>query len=331
MTLDTRIRLLVKLGQYITQNTEEWQAAKEKAERENGWFTQDFINLAAENIVRYFLQEEALQKWAAEYELPAQNNAPKTVGLVMAGNIPLVGFHDFLSIFISGHRQLIKPSSKDSTLIKHLVEKLQQWDAETASRVGFAEMLKGCDAYIATGSNNSSRYFEYYFRNTPSIIRKNRTSAAILTGLESPEELNLLADDMMLYFGLGCRNISKLYVPNGYDFMPLLAALKRYDWMADHHKFKNNYDYNLSLLILNHQYYMSTPALLLVESEQLFSAIARVNYSFYETIPTDLEARYPDELQCVSGKGFTDFGLAQQPALTNYADGVDTLKWLGEM
>jgi hypothetical protein len=207
MNLQHRIDLLIRLGEYILSDDENWTAAKERASRENGWFIPEFVDLASNNIARSFLQKEALEKWVSGYQLQDENLNPQTVGLIMAGNVPLVGFHDWLCIFISGHKALIKPSSKDQVLIKHLLEKLNEWNADAATFSEFSEMLKGCDAYIATGSNNSSRYFEYYFKKYPHIIRRNRTSVAVLTGEETNEELEKLADDVYLYFGLGCRNV----------------------------------------------------------------------------------------------------------------------------
>ena len=204
------------------------------------------------------------------------NIEPKNVGVVMAGNIPLVGFHDFLCVFISGHIQTIKLSSKDDVLLKHLVEKMYSWEVTMQNYVSFASMLKGCDAYIATGSNNSAVYFDYYFSKYPSIIRRNRTSVAILTGDETKEELEKLSDDIHVYFGLGCRNVTKIFVPRGYDFVPLLQSFHAYKYFADHHKYKNNYDYNLSIMIMNNRFYMTNESTLLVENDSFFSPISQL-------------------------------------------------------
>jgi hypothetical protein len=225
MILQYRIDLLIELGKYMLSDSEEWIAIKETASRQNAWFAPEFIELSTNNIAKEFLQKEKLLAWAESYAIPEENIKPYNVGVVMAGNIPLVGFHDFLCVFISGHSIIIKTSSKDDVLIKHLVQKLYEWETAVKHLVSFAENLKGCDAYIATGSNNSSRYFDYYFGRYPNIIRRNRTSVAILDGTETAEELLLLADDIQLYFGLGCRNVTKLYVPQAYDFVPLLDAL----------------------------------------------------------------------------------------------------------
>ena len=240
MILQERIGLLSRLGEYIQANSPEWEAAKERAYRENQWFVPEFIEKASQQIAEQFLDEQKVLAWANRYQIQASSEAPKQVGIVMAGNIPLVGFHDFLCVFVSGHISVIKPSSKDSILIKHLIGKLYEWDIRIQNWVSFAEQLKGLDAYIATGSNNSSRYFDYYFGKYPHIIRKNRTSVAILDGSESPETLSLLADDVLQYFGLGCRNVTQVYIPENYDFEPLLAALKKYPEFIDYHKYKHN-------------------------------------------------------------------------------------------
>lgn len=329
MNLQQRIVLLNRLGEYILQDGDNWQATKQKASIHNSWFTPEFIELATRNIARAFLQTNALTAWAQQYNIPSDNTAPKNVGIIMAGNIPLVGFHDFLCVFISGHRQTIKPSSKDDVLIKHLVQQLYDWDENTRQLIAFADMLKGCDAYIATGSNNSARYFDYYFSKYPHIIRRNRTSVAILTGEESAEELSKLADDVYQYFGLGCRNVTKLYVPEGYNFVPLLDAFNKYNYLADLHKYKHNYDYILAVLILNKQNYMSNESILLTESAALFSPISQLNFEYYKAGENPSVALTNNEdVQCVVGKQHIPFGQAQQPSLTDYADGVDVMKFL---
>jgi len=336
MNLPYRIDLLVRLGEYILSDEKSWQLAKEKAGFENGWFIPEFVDLAAQNIARSFLQKETLQIWAENYKLQPLNDKPacpagrpQTTGIVMAGNIPLVGFHDFLCVWISGHKTVIKLSSKDQVLMKHLIEKLGEWNAEMNTLVQFSEMLKGCDAYIATGSHNSSRYFDYYFGKYPHIIRRNRTSVAILTGEETNEQLEKLADDVYLYFGLGCRNVTKIYVPVKYEFIPLLEAFKKYNYLADHHKYKNNYDYNLALHQLNKKYYMTNGSILLIEDPALFSPISQLNYEYYfekDKLTETLSAN--TDLQCIMGKGFTSFGTSQYPAINDYADRVDTLRFL---
>jgi len=329
MNLQQRIKTLARLGTYMLSADEEWLAAKERAGRANNWFTPEFVELATRQIAEQFLQKGILEQWVAQYHLPAENKNPQLVGIVMAGNIPLVGFHDLLCVFISGNTALVKPSSKDEVLIKHLVAIMQSWQPAIGNLVQFSEMLKGCDAYIATGSNNSAGYFDYYFGKYPHLIRRNRTSVAVLTGNESNEELDRLADDVYLYFGLGCRNVTKLYVPDGYDFEPLLRSFDRYNYLSDHHKFKNNYDYNLALHLLNKKYYMSNPSILLIEAPSLFSPISQLNYEYYSNREKLLEELHTNSsIQCIVGRDETGFGKAQQPGITDYADGADTLAFL---
>ena len=329
MNLQDRIYLLAQLGEYILSNDLPWQQAKKRASQENSWFIPEFIELAASNIAGSFLQKEILESWSDNYKLATINDKPKTIGIVMAGNIPLVSFHDWLSVFISGHKSLIKLSSKDHVLFKHLMDKMIEWNEEVKELVQFADMLKDCYAYIATGSNNSSRYFEYYFGKYPHIIRGNRTSIAVLTGKETNEDLEKLADDVYQYFGLGCHNVTKIYVPLNYDFLSLLTVFKKYNYLADHHKYKNNYDYNLAVQILNRKYYMTNDSILLVEELSLFSPISQLNYEFYSN-KKDLVAllQTMNDIQCIIGKDFIPFGQAQQPEITDYADGADTLQFL---
>lgn len=333
MTLEQRINAFVQLKEYFNSENTGWQAAKFKAERENTWFTDDFIDTAVSNICKYFLDKTLLTNWTGNYNIPAENTGPKKIGLVMAGNIPLVGFHDLLCILITGNIAVVKPSSKDSILINYVVKSLQEINNQFNELISIQEQLKGCDAYIATGSNNSGRYFEYYFGKYPNIIRKNRTSVAVLTGNETTDELKLLVDDIMLYFGLGCRNVSKLMVPENYNFEQLIALFEKYSYLADNQKLKNNYDYNLSLVLLNHQFYMTFGGvILLVEKEEIFSAISQLNYQFYKPSENidfkELIKNRPDEIQCIVGKDYTPFGQAQKPKLDDYADGVDTLAFL---
>lgn len=323
---------MTRLGGYILSADNQWAATKEHAFRENGWFTPPFIDRSANSIALTFLNPGALQAWAAQYQVPDTQANPKNIGIVMAGNIPLVGFHDLLAVFISGHRQTIKPSSKDEVLLKHLVAKLHEWEPATRELIGLQPMLKGCDAYIATGSNNSARYFDYYFSKYPHIIRRNRTSVAILDGNETVEELALLADDVYQYFGLGCRNVTQLYVPQDYDFVPLLETFKRYNYLADHHKYKNNYDYQLAVLILNKQYYMTNGSIILHEDASPFSPISQLHYTFYNDLSAVTAALSGNnDIQCIVGKNWLPFGTAQQPGLTDYADGVDTMQFLASL
>ena len=328
MNLQKRIEILLRLRDYLLTNDEDWQQIKSKSSFHNGWFTVEFIDLAVSNICSEFLQREKLETWAAHYHLD-DNVGGKNTGIVMAGNIPLVGFHDFLCVFISGHKQTIKLSSKDDILLKHLVDIMTAWEPELKNDIRFADLLKGCDAYIATGSNNSARYFDLYFSKYPNIIRRNRTSVAVLTGNETMDELNMLADDIHQYFGLGCRNITQIFVPAGYDFIPLLGTFDKYKYFADHHKYKNNYDYQLSIALLNNIYYMTNGSTLLIENDAIFSAISQLHYQFYDDAK-QVTARLKDNeaVQCICGSGGIAFGQAQRPSLMDYADGVDTMQFL---
>lgn len=359
MNLEKRINLLAELGDYCLSGAPALEAAKYKAYTENGWFTPEFTRLAIQQIATQYLQKDKLTAWAKKYNLPATVNTPKTIGLIMAGNIPLVGFHDLLTIFISGHRQLIKTSTRDNTLIHHLVEWMIGKNPEIPDYIAFAERLNGCDVYIATGSNNSGRYFDYYFGKYPHIIRRNRTSVALLTGNETPAELSALADDVNQYFGLGCRNVTQIYVPENYDFLPLLNAFNKYQHLSDLQKYKNNYDYQLTLLILNKKQYMTNGAggvngtILLTENESPFSPISVLHYQYYKPgqIPPALTENN-EAIQCIVGKTgalieqtgapveqtgapggqpIIPFGNAQQPSLEDYADGVDTLQFLRDL
>lgn len=329
MTLQTRIQILLRLREFFLNPSEDWLQCQDRAYRENPWFIPDFIQLSIKNITEQFLEEALLNQWIQQYAIPENNTAPKNIGLVMAGNIPLVGFHDLLCCFITGHQTTIKPSSKDAVMIKFLVAEMISWNQEVSELIRFAENLKGCDAYIATGSNNTSRYFEYYFGKYPHIIRKNRTSVAILDGSESTEELDLLADDIQLYFGLGCRNITKIWVPENYDFLPLLQALRKYEHYIDFHKYKHNYDYHLAILIMSNRFYMNNDSIILTENIAVYSPVSQIHYEKYSDKNAILESlKTNEEIQCVVGHGQIAFGRAQKPGLTDYADAVDTMLFL---
>ena len=329
MNLEERVELMIKLGHYLSDfENDRLNEIKVRAFEKNKWFTEEMVNLACKNIASQYLSEEKLKVWVDYYHID-NNIVTKNVGIVMAGNIPLVGFHDFLSTFIAGHKSLIKLSEKDEILMKHIIEVLSEWNTLVKEVVEILPMLKNCDAYIATGSNNSSRYFEYYFGKYPSVIRKNKTSIAILSGEESEEELSFLADDVSIYFGLGCRNVTKIFVPSGYDFVPLLNAFKKYNYFSDHTKFRNNYDYNLALLIMNNKYYMTNDSIILVENENIFSPVSELHYSFYEDVSKlKMGLNALENIQCIVGEGYIPFGQAQLPSLFEYADGVDTIEFL---
>src|SRR6266496_4459323 len=334
MILKHRIDLLSRLGVYMLGDETLWIEAKQKAYLENAWFIPEFVELAIKNIAENFLKNNKLTEWTAHYNFHADRYAdsklaPLSVGIVMAGNIPLVGFHDFLSVLVSGHKAIIKPSSKDKALINHLVGILINWEPKIAKWVSFSDMLKGCDAYIATGSNNTSRYFEYYFANYPHIIRRNKTSVAVLNGTEPPAELVKLADDVYQFFGLGCRNVTKIYVPAEYNFESLLTAFEKYNYVADHHKYKNNYDYNLAIQILNNKFYMTNGSVLLIEDASIFSPISQVNYEYYDNKAGLLSSLYDNQdIQIIMEHDHIPFGQAQAPGLFDYADKTDTMAFL---
>ncbi len=338
-----RIELLAELGQYLRDASDEaLEDVVQQAYAANAWFTPKNIHRALSAIVDAFLNKTFLEEWAARYASPDVEHPQKTIGLVMAGNIPLVGFHDWLCVFVTGHRALVKLSEKDRYLLPFVVKKLGEWAFESWEYTEFLEegdLLKGFDAVIATGSNNTSRYFEQYFAKYPHIIRRNRNSVAVLTGYESEEELRALGRDIFDYFGLGCRNVSKIYVPHGYRFDYLLDVLSEYRDIALHDKYRNNYDYNLALFLLNRIPHHNNGCLLLCEDSRLQSRIASVHYEYYDDLH-DLDERlseHKDAIQCVVSKvklrdfRALPFGKSQEPAIDDYADGVDTMAFLTQL
>ena len=328
MNLQNRIAILQQLQQYLLSEEQSWQDAKENAAYYNAWFLPSFIEIATKNIAEQLLNEAILEKVINIYP---QTQNPQNIGIIMAGNIPLVGFHDFLCVFLSGHRQTIKLSSKDNILLPHLVGKMTEWNPEIQKIVQFAEMLNGCDAYIATGSNNSARYFHQYFGKFPNIIRKNRTSIAILDGTETNEELILLADDIQLYFGLGCRNVTQVLVPEEYDFLPLLNALDKYDYLMDAHKYKHNYDYVLTINIMNNTSYKTNGSIVLTPNPSPFSVISSLNYDYYKNLESVISTIDKEQLQVIIGHSFKPFGEAQCPSFFDYADGIDIMAFLSNL
>lgn len=326
LNTEQRISLLVQLGEYMLSDSEEWHVIKDRAVSQNAWFTRANIDLSVRNICSAFLQKEKLEEWAKSYPV---TQTPKKVGIVTAGNIPLVGFHDFLCGFISGHITILKLSSKDEVLLKHIIAKLTEWNNAVAEQVQVADNLKGCDAYIATGSNNTARYFEQYFAKYPHIIRKNRTSVAIIDGTETTEELDQLMDDVFTYFGLGCRNVTQLCLPEGYDITKIMDAANRFADLINHHKYKNNFDYYLAIYLLNRVHYYSNDSLLMVENIIPFSAVSVLHYRYYnDKAIIEKELNHSEDIQCIVGHGNTPFGSSQQPQLSDYADGIDTMEFL---
>lgn len=303
----------------------------EHAHHYNGWFTQEFVQMALKDWSEA-LQVEKLNEWLKPYQIQEQLEQ-KRVGVVMAGNLPLVGFHDYLSVLLSGHQLVAKLSSDDAHLLPLLNKILAVVAPDLAAQARFTkDQLKDFDAVIATGSNNTARYFEYYFAKYPHIIRKNRNGIAVLDGKETKEELFELAKDMMCYFGLGCRSVSKLYIPKGYEFKPFFKALERFQHFEMHSKYYNNYEYNKAIYLVNKQMHRDNGFLLLKEDPSLASPISVLHYEEYISLPelkSQLDLR-KDEIQCVIGheKEFFDFGKGQHPALNDYADGVDTMAFL---
>lgn len=335
MILEQRIKALVELGKHLLQEDEYLQAVIKRTHFNNAWFTVENQNLAIEAIASQFLNEAKLREWINRYDIP-EETTPQTIGLVLAGNIPLVGFHDILCVFVAGHKARIKLSDKDKYLLPYLLKLLKGFDDRTEAYFEIVHQLKDFDAVIATGSNNSARYFEAYFGKYPHIIRKNRNGIAILNGKESADELKALGRDVFRYFGLGCRNVSKLYVPQDYDFVPLLECLYDYREIVLHNKYKNNFDYNYALFVLNKVSYKANGCIILLEDPALTSRIATLHYEYYDNprqLKTEIESR-ESEIQCiVSQEGWLDvpafaFGKAQEPALWDYADGVDTMEFL---
>jgi hypothetical protein len=335
MQTTQRIHALLQLGELLRKEDEYRHAIMHRSSIHNPWFTLENQERAIEAIAEQFLAEAPLNEWLSRYEIPVENEA-QTIGLVMAGNLPLVGFHDLLCVFAAGHKAKIKLSDKDPYLLPYLLKLLEKIDPATAAYFEIVERLKDIDAVIATGSNNSARYFEAYFDKYPHIIRKNRNGVAVLTGTENADDLHELGYDVFRYFGLGCRNVAKLYLPQGYNFHPLLEALHEYRDIILHQKYKNNFDYNFALYILNRVHYEANGCILMTENPSLHSRIAGLHYEYYSDLSwleAELERR-SEEIQCVIAqpgllktKTFA-FGQSQHPALWDYPDGVDTLAFL---
>jgi hypothetical protein len=340
VTLEQRIALLSQLGEYLLEAPDaDLERAIRQSYLENPWFTEANTRQALKAIATRLLQRAELEAWAARYPIPATDYPAKTIALIMAGNIPLVGFHDWLCVFISGQRAQVKLSDKDKRLLPALVQKMGEWQFESLAYTEFLlenDRLHEFDAVIATGSNNTARYFEQYFGKYPHIIRRNRNSIAVLDGAETPAELFALGEDIFSYFGLGCRNVSKIYVPRGYAFEPLLEILHEWKELALHNKYKNNFDYNFTLYILNNTPHLNNGCLLLLENETLSSRIASLHYEYYDDA-ADLRhkiAQHQADIQCLVGRvSLPDlpalpFGHTQKPGLTDYPDGVDVMAFL---
>lgn len=336
MNYSQRVELFSKLGDIFQQLNAE-SPLLQQAYLFNNWFTID-MQLLSFSAWAKLLTKENLEKWLSQYPKLDQTN-PKTVAIIMAGNIPLVGFHDLLSVLITGNIALVKPSSDDTKIMQWVIAKIIEINPEMANFIRFAEdgQLKNFDAVIATGSNNSHRYFEYYFKNKPNILRKNRNSLAILTGNETPEELDLLADDVFMYFGMGCRNVSKLLLPHGFDLEPIFLAFERYKDVINHNKYANNYTYHKALFLMNQDLHLDNGFLIVKQDNSLSSPLSVLMFQFYET-QSDIQNYFEsqtNQIQCVVGSdrslGYIPFGKSQQPELWDYADGVDTIAFLNSI
>ena len=336
MTLTERLDVLCRLGDHLLAEEDEYlHALMHRTYHQNKWFTVENQKSAVKAIAKEFLDREKLNSWAGKYDLRDEEK-PLDVGMVMAGNIPLAGFHDLLCAFVAGHRSMIKLSQKDQFLLPYLLKLLSNFDPRSEAYFQLTDKLKDFDAVIATGSNNTARYFEAYFGKYPHIIRKNRNSVAVLDGTETDGEILALGKDIFLYFGLGCRNVSKIYVPEGYPLDPFLEVLHEYRTVINHKKYHNNFEYNMALAVLNKMEYKSNGCLILLEDSSLQSRIATLHYQTYadpESMERDIRDRQ-GHIQCIVARessfpGNTVlFGRAQEPGLSDYADGIDTLQFL---
>ena len=344
MSLINRIIAFIELGKQLKLSLKEeidqiviksFKNVIQQASDTNEWFITDNLNYAISSIADS-LSEKNINTWLNKYTDIRNYKARKNVALIMAGNIPLVGFHDLLNVLISGHKAIVKQSSKDDLLIKGVVELLVSIEPEFKDFVHFTDdRLKSFDAVIATGSTNSSRYFEYYFGKYPNIIRKNRNSVAVLTGNETNEELTQLAEDIFLYFGLGCRNVSKLFIPDDFDIDRFFKAVYHYKDVNNHNKYANNYIYNRSIYLMSKVDFLENGFLILKEDLGMSSPISVIFYERYSKLETVKERLVIDQdnIQCVVSNEVelpnrVGFGEAQKPQLWDYADNIDTLKFL---
>ena len=340
MTIEQRIKAFVALGneirKEIAEKNEEFETIVIKAKVHNPWFDPRFTRIAFQSIAD-LLTEESLNAWVNNYDKSYFEESELRVGVIMAGNIPMVGFHDFLSVLISGKVFKGKPSSQDEHLLPYIANKLIAIEPAFESKIEFvSHLLKDFDAVIATGSNNSARYFDYYFGKYPHIIRRNRNSVAILTGEESKEQLEKLADDVYLYFGLGCRSVSKIFVPSDYSMPHLLDHFQHYVTLHEHTKYFNNYEYNKSIFLLNKVPHFDNGFHLLTQSDAYASPVSVLHYEEYDDIEV-LERRLMvenEQIQCIVGGDklnilHENFGNSQYPTLSEYADNVDVISFLG--
>lgn len=350
MNLEQRIEAFAKLGDFFSQfttkgiqknetsetNTLFFDAFKmqiERAQEFNGWFTKDNVLKAFESWNKA-LTPENLVAWTSKYNFKNTSEI-KTVAIIMAGNIPLVGFHDFLSVLISGHNSIVKQSSNDKHFLPLIAKYLEHINPYFKNKITFTEdKLTNFDAVIATGSNNTARYFEYYFGKHPNIIRQNRNSVAIITGKETKEELEALAEDVFQYFGLGCRSISKIFVPKDYNFDLLFNAFYKFNNIINYKKYENNYEYNKAVYIMSLFNVLENGFVMLKEDKNYASPIATLFYEYYSSYSLLLEKlkEESEQIQCIACNenvvDFVKFGETQHPKLWDYADNVDTIKFL---
>lgn len=335
MTNSELTKKLILLGE-LFNNAERFSAIFAQAEQQNSWFTQHNLTFARTTWATT-LSEANIKRWLSAYKLSEPQNVKKIL-LIMAGNIPLVGFHDLLCVWVSGHKAVVKLSSEDKLLLPFIIEQLRDLIPEWAEAVAFSdEKVTDFDAVIATGSNNTARYFEYYFGKKPHIIRKNRNSVAVLTGKETQEDLTALGKDIFQYYGLGCRSISKLFVPENYSFDAFFQAIYAYRDIINEQKYANNYDYNKAVYLMSLYKLLENGFLILKEDKSYASPIATLFYEYY----TDTEALKKqlitdtEQIQCVVAKGLLadeiTFGNTQIPQLWEYADNVDTLNFLSNL
>ena len=338
MTLKERIESFAELGEILrnslagrkTGYTSQLEKLIDNQQFQNTWFTPENVRMAVKAIAEE-LTHENLVKWAAGYHALNSENDPLRAGVVMAGNIPLVGFHDFLAVLLSGNNLLSKTSSKDSELIVFISDILFGINRDFKEKIKFTDgLLKDFDVVIATGGDNSSRYFEYYFGRYPHIIRKNRNSVSIIEGTETDEELKALGTDIFSYFGLGCRNVSKIYIPEGYDLTRITLNWTDFSSIINHNKYRNNYDFNKAVSLVNKENFTDTGYLLLKEHQEVSSPVAVLYYEFYNSLDYVAQRNeiLKERIQCITGRNHVPFGRAQFPHLWDYADGIDTLEFL---
>ena len=338
--ISNRVEALIKLGIHLKgfdpndPNYSDLQSHLVRAKNLNSWFTHKNIEITFESWATA-LNEANIKKWLSDYELK-KSNEPKNIALILAGNIPMVGFHDLLSVWVCGHKGLIKCASKDEVLLPYMTNFLEHHANEQA--FGYEDKsLKGFDAVIATGSNNAARYFEHYFGTYPHIIRKNRNGIAVLNGSESKSDLEALGDDILQYFGLGCRNVSKVYIPENYDLNALFGGVYPYAKIIEHPKYANNYDYNKAVFLMSEHEFLENGFFMLKQDPTFSAPIACLHYEYYKKekdIKSHLNVN-KDAIQCIVSQmklpGAIDFGTAQKPALWDYADGVDTIAFLNQL